>query len=174
VLAWTPFVLDWGAVAVGLIFFGWGLCIAVAGVVLAPKLAGKLGERHAAAVSMLGYAVLLLVLAVPSKPVVVVGVIVSGLISGLLNTLFTGTAMSLSNAPRPVTSAANNFCRWLGGAAVATLVGHIATWLGSPHTPFVVTAVLYVIAGALLAIRQRTADPRGVPTEAALLGKLEV
>ncbi|HVV14030.1 MFS transporter [Amycolatopsis sp.] len=171
VLAWTPFVLGWSAVAVGLIFCGWGLCVAVAGVALAPKLAGKLGERHATAVAVFGYAVLMLVLAVPSKPVVVVGVIVSGLISGLLNTLFTGTAMSISDAPRPVASAGYNFCRWLGGAAAATLVGHVAAWFGSQQAPFVVAAVLCVVAGGLLLIKDRSADPHRVPKEAVLVGE---
>lgn len=174
VLAWTPFVLNWSAVAVGLVFCGWGLCVAIAGVALAPKLAGKLGERHATAVSVLGYAALMLVLAVPSKPVVVVGVIVSGLISGLLNTLFTGTAMSISDAPRPVASAGYNFCRWLGGAVAATLVGHVATWLGSEHAPFVVAAVLCVIAGGLLFVREKKADPRELPQEAVLVGSEEL
>jgi len=171
VLAWTPFVLGWSAVAVGLIFCGWGLCVAVAGVVLAPKLAGRLGERHATVVSVLGYAVLMAVLVVPSKPVVVVGVIVSGLISGLLNTLFTGTAMSISNAPRPVASAGYNFCRWLGGAVAATLVGHVAEWFGSEHSPFIAAAILCVLAGGLLAIRSKGADPQQLPAEAALVGE---
>jgi MFS transporter, ACDE family, multidrug resistance protein len=171
VLAWTPFVLDWSAVAVGLIFCGWGLCVAVAGVVLAPKLAGRLGERHATVVSVLGYAVLMVVLVVPSKPVIVVGVIASGLVSGLLNTLFTGTAMSISGAPRAVASAGYNFCRWLGGAVAATLVGHVAEWLGSEHAPFVIAAILCLLAGGLLAIRTNNADPPRVPREAALVGE---
>ncbi|QWF80558.1 MFS transporter [Amycolatopsis sp. CA-230715] len=170
VLAWSPFVLEWNAIAVGLIFCGWGLCVAVAGVVLAPKLAGKFGERHAAALSVFGYAVLMLVMAVPSKPVLVVAIIVSGGVSGLLNTLFTGTAMSISDAPRPVASAGYNFCRWLGGAVAATLVGHVAEWLGSPQSPFVVAAVLCVIAGGLLSLRERKADEHTVPAEAALVG----
>ena len=171
VLAWTPFVLDFSAVAVGLIFCGWGLCVAVAGVVLAPKLAGKLGERHATVVSVLGYAVLMVVLVVPSKPVIVAAVILSGLVSGLLNTLFTGTAMSISTEPRPVASAGYNFCRWLGGAAAATLVGHVAEWFGSEHAPFAIAAILCGSAGGLLTARTKAADPRRVPREATFVGE---
>ncbi|WP_020495500.1 MFS transporter [Sciscionella marina] len=172
VLAWTPFVLGFSAINVGLVFFGWGLAVAVAGVFLAPKLAGKLGERHATALSVLAYAVLMAVLIVPSKPVVVVLVIVSGLVSGLLNTLFTGTAMSVSPAPRPVASGGYNFCRWLGGAAAAILVSHIAEWTGFPHAPFLVAAVCCVIAGLLLLGRGK--DQRTVPEEAALVGAEEL
>ncbi len=121
---------------------------------------------------MLIYAVLLGVMAVGSKPVVVVGVILSGLASGLLNTLFTGSAMSVSNAPRPVASAGYNFCRWLGGAAAATLVGHVAEWFGSRHAPFAASAVLCVIAAGLLVTDLRTKpDKHGVPAEAALVGE---
>jgi MFS transporter, ACDE family, multidrug resistance protein len=171
VLAWTPFVLNFSAVGIGLIFCGWGLCVAVAGVVLAPRLAAKVGERHGIVLAVIGYAVLMAVLAVPSKPVVVVAVIISGIVSGLLNTLFTGTAMSISPAPRPVASAGYNFCRWLGGAVAATLVGHIADWFGSPHAPFVVAAVCCLGAAALLSVRGRTPDPKVIPEEAAFVGE---
>ena len=171
VLAWSPFVLGWNAVAIGLVFCGWGLSVAVSSVVFAPKLAARLGERHATTVSVLGFAVLLVVMVVPSKPVLVVGIILSGLVSGLLNTLFTGTAMSISDAPRPVASAGYNFCRWLGGAAAATLVGHVAEWFGSETAPFLVAAVLCVLAGGLLAIRERGTDPVEVPREAVLVGE---
>jgi MFS family permease len=153
------------------VFCGWGLCVAVAGVALAPRLAARLGERHAAAAAVFGYAVLMLVLAVPSKPVLVAGIVVSGLVSGLLNTLFTGTAMSISDAPRPVASAGYNFCRWLGGAVAATLVGHVAEWFGSPQAPFIASAVLCVVAGALLSLREKKADPHTVPQEAVLVGE---
>ncbi|SHE61114.1 MFS transporter [Streptoalloteichus hindustanus] len=172
VLAWSPFVLRMGAVEVGLVFFGWGLCVAVAGVLFAPRMAARFGERHATVLAVLGYAALLAVMAVDSRPVLVVAVIVSGLASGLLNTLFTGTAMSISPAPRPVASAGYNFCRWLGGAVAATLVGHVAEWLGWAHAPFLVGAVLCVAAAAVLAAgTARRPDPRALPAEAALVGE---
>jgi predicted MFS family arabinose efflux permease len=171
VLAWTPFVLDFGALAVGLVFFAWGLCVAVAGVVLAPRLAARFGDRHATVLAVIGYAALMFVLAVPSPTVVVAGVVCSGLVSGLLNTLFTGAAMSTGAAPRPVASAGYNFCRWLGGALAAALVGHVATWLGSVQAPFVVVAVLCLVAGALLATGPRAAGTREVPAEAVLVGE---
>jgi MFS family permease len=172
VLAWTPFVLKFSAVQIGMIFFGWGLSVAVAGVALAPRLAARVGEVHATVLAVAGYALLMLLLAVPSKPLVVVVVIVSGLVSGMLNTLFTGTAMSVSPAPRPVASAGYNFCRWFGGAVAATLVGHVAEWLGSGHAPFLVAAVCCLVAAALLASqRAPRPDVREVPAEAVLVGE---
>ncbi|WP_243790519.1 MFS transporter [Saccharopolyspora gloriosae] len=172
VLAWAPFVLEFGAIAVGLVFFGWGLCVAVAGVTLAPKLAARFGDAGGTVIAVLLYAVLLAVMAIGTKPVVVVAVILSGIASGLLNTLFTGTAMSVSDAPRPVASAGYNFCRWFGGAVAATLVGHVADWFGSPHAPFAVAAALCVISACLLVTDLRkTDDPHRVPAEAAAVGE---
>lgn len=107
--------------------------------------------------AVLGYGVLMAVMLVPAKPVLVVAIVVSGLVSGLLNTLFTGTAMSASGAPRPVASAGYNFCRWLGGALAATLVGHVAEWFGSAHAPFLVAAVLCLVATGVLAVGRRSA-----------------
>ncbi|CCH35659.1 MFS transporter [Actinosynnema sp. NPDC047251] len=152
VLAWSPFVFQWGAVEIGLIFFGWGVCVAVAGVWLAPKLAARFGERRTTIVAVLAFALLMLVMAVPGKPLLVAAVIVSGVVSGLLNTLFTGTAMSVSPAPRPVASAGYNFLRWMGGAVAATFVSHLAQ-------PFVVAAVCCVLAAGLLAVGRTREQP---------------
>ncbi|XVS64416.1 MFS transporter [Actinosynnema sp. CA-299493] len=162
VLAWSPFVLGWGAVQIGLVFFGWGACVAVSGVWLAPRLADRFGDRRATVAAVLAFAALMLVMAVPNKPLLVVAVIVSGVVSGLLNTLFTSAAMSVSPAPRPVASAGYNFLRWLGGALAATFVGHLAQ-------PFVVAAVCCVLAAGLLALG-RTSE-HAVPTEAILVGE---
>jgi MFS family permease len=170
VLAWSPFVLRWGAVQIGLIFFGWGLCVAVAGVVLAPRLAARFGERRATVFAVIGFAVLMLVMSIDDKAVLVVAVILSGIVSGLLNTLFTGTAMSISPAPRPVASAGYNFLRWLGGAAAATLVGHVAEWFGSDHAPFLAATVLCVIAAGLLSLGEERPDVHALPAEAVLVG----
>lgn len=176
VIAWAPFVLGFSAVQTGLVFCGWGLCVAIAGVFLAPRLAGRLGERHATTLAVLGYAAVMALLLVPNTATTVTMVIVSGLVSGLLNTLFTGTAMSVSDAPRPVASAGYNFCRWFGGAAAAVLVSHLADWIGFGRAPFLVAAVLCAAAGVLLAGRTTAhrADPRELPEDAALVGAEEL
>ncbi|MFD7653576.1 MFS transporter [Actinosynnema sp. NPDC059797] len=162
VLAWSPFVLGWGAVEIGLVFFGWGVCVAVSSVWLAPRLADRFGDRRTTVVAVLAYAALMLVMALPSKPLLVVAVIVSGVVSGLLNTLFTSTAMSVSPAPRPVASAGYNFLRWLGGALAATFVSHLPQ-------PFVVAAVACALAAALLAVGRT--QRHAVPATAVLVGE---
>ena len=173
VLAWTPFVLQEGPFFIGFVFFGWGLSVAVAGVLLAPKVAVAVGERRGAMLTVLVYAVLLAVMAFGSKPVIVIAVVASGVCSGLLNTLFTGAAMGSGTAPRAVSSAGYNFCRWFGGAASATLVGYLATWMGSPRAPFEVAVVCCLIAAGALALRGSgtdATDPRHLPSTAALVG----
>ena len=165
VLAWTPFVLGYGPYAIGAIFFGWGLLVAICGVVVGPRLAARIGERNATVLALLGYAMLLVAFAFGSLPVVVAATVLSGICSGCLNTFLTGMAMSVSKAPRPVASAGYNFLRWLGGAAAAIVVGHLATWSGSDRAPFVVAAVL-TSAATLLMRFGREPNPHAVPSEA--------
>lgn len=146
VLAWTPFVLGYGPFAIGGIFFGWGVLVAVCGVVVGPKLAARVGEKHATVLALLLFTLLLIAFIFGGKPIVVVATVLSGIASGCLNTFLTGMAMSSSDAPRPVASAGYNFLRWLGGAAAAILVGHLADWGGSPRAPFIVAMVLAAVA----------------------------
>ncbi|WP_019201545.1 MFS transporter [Tsukamurella sp. 1534] len=174
VLAWSPFVLHKSPYFVGAVFVGWGLLVAVSGVWLAPKVAATLGERRGAITAVLAYGVLLLIAAIghESVGIVVAVVVLSGIPSGVLNTLFTGTAMSIADAPRPVASAGYNFLRWLGGALAATLVAHIANWLGSPAAPFYVGALCCVIAGVVLTqVRDKAAESPTVPEGADLVGE---
>jgi ACDE family multidrug resistance protein len=170
VLAWTPFVLEYGPYAVGAIFFGWGVLVAISGVLVGPRLAAKLGERNATMVVLGLYVGLLFAFVWGPKWLVVAAAIASGLASGCLNTLLTGMAMSVSNAPRPVASAGYNFLRWLGGAAAALLVGHVAGWAGTQRAPFAVAAVLGVAAIGLMAMGGEP-NPPAVPAEAVVVGE---
>ncbi|HZC25658.1 MAG TPA: MFS transporter [Actinopolymorphaceae bacterium] len=171
VLAWTPFVLGYGPFAVGAIFFGWGLMVAVCGVVVGPRLAARIGERNATVLALAMYTLLLLAFIWGPRPVVVAATVVSGIASGCLNTFLTGMAMSVSDAPRPIASAGYNFLRWLGGAAAAILVGHLAVWGHSPRAPFVVAAVLSVGPVMLMYLGRRAPNPHAVPAEAAVVGE---
>jgi ACDE family multidrug resistance protein len=173
IIAWAPFVLNEGAFYIGFVFFGWGVCVALAGVFLAPKVAQWLGGRGGAIAAVLVYALILVAMATGIKTVVMAGIIASGLVSGVLNTLFTGSAMSSGSFPRPVNSAGYNFMRWLGGAASAILVGHVATWFGSVSAPFWAAAACSVAAAAMLLLRRHEApadDPHTVPEDAAIIG----
>ncbi|WP_278313932.1 MFS transporter [Lolliginicoccus levis] len=173
VLAWVPFILHRGPFFIGAIFFAWGIAVALSGVILAPRLAHRFGERHTTIGVVLVYALLLLTIAVGSTPVIIAAVVLSGLASGVLNTLFTGIAMSTTSSPRAVASAGYNFCRWAGGAIAATLVGHIAIWTGTDRAPMLVAAIACVAAALVLAYRESEVcdpDPREVPALATVAG----
>ncbi len=150
VIAWAPFALGKGAYYIGLVFFGWGVCVAISGVFIASRVARLFGERRTLIATVLLYAAALLVIAIGTPLAIVIGVIVSGLLSGVLNTLFTDTAMRSTRTPRSVSSAGYNFCRWTGGALAAILVGHVAQWFDAMMAPFWVGAICCVIAAFFL------------------------
>lgn len=156
ILAWTPFVLGWGPTAIGLLFFGWGLLVAVSSVVWAPRLAARVGQLPAMMLALTAFGVLLLADAFGSHVVVGAVTVLVGACCGLLNTFYTGAAMSVSSAPRPVASAGYNFLRWFGGGLGAFFVSRIAEWSGDDQLPFLV-AVGVVTLGAVTLVAGRNA-----------------
>ena len=150
-LAFTPFPLGLGAQQIGFIFFGWGLLLALSSVFLAPWIQRRIGTLAAISAALLGFAVILAVMAVGtgSKTVLVVGVVLSGAFLGVNNTLITETVMKISPVERGVASAAYSFVRFGGGAVAPWLAGtlgeksiHLPFWVGSGA---VVLAVLVLL-----------------------------
>ena len=46
--------------------------------------------------------------------------------------------------------------RWFGGAAGATLVGHLANWAGNDQAPFLVAGALVAVGAGPLLLGHRT------------------
>lgn len=180
VIAWAPIAMGLRPIYAGLIFFGWGLLTALAGVFIAPWLAERVGQKGGVITAIGTYAIVMALAAVGvlAGQVWLIGlaVILSGLPSGVLNTLFTGVAMSSGDdsMPRSVSSAGYSFLRWMGAAVSAVLVAHLADWFGSVSAPFWF-AVLYCLVAvfAVSFVRGRAADERDVDDEAALVGAEE-
>ncbi|KRE52733.1 MFS transporter [Phycicoccus sp. Soil748] len=184
-LAFTPFPLAMGAHQVGLIFFGWGLLLAFTSVVVAPRLQRRFGTLPGIVGALLGFAVILAVMAVGTehKPVLVVGVILAGAFLGINNTLITETVMKVSPVERGVASAAYSFVRFGGGAVAPYLAGklgercvHVPFWVGSGA---VVLAVLVLLTarkevratdGAHGHGTKATAEDRDLEAEAVTVG----
>jgi MFS family permease len=150
-LAFTPFPLAMGAHQVGLIFFGWGLLLAFTSVVVAPRLQRRFGTLPGIVGALLGFAIILAVMAIGTehKPVLVAGVVLAGAFLGINNTLITETVMKVSPVERGVASAAYSFVRFGGGAVAPYLAGklgersvHVPFWVGSGA---VVLAVLVLL-----------------------------
>ena len=167
ILAWTPFVLGWGPTAIGLLFFGWGLLVAISSVVWAPRLAARVGEVRAMTITLGVFSLLMLSDAVGSHAVVAVVTVLCGACCGLLNTFYTGAAMSVSDAPRSVASAGYNFLRWFGGGIGAFLVSRIAEWTGDSQLPFLVAVAVVALGGITLAIGRRAVGETHVISEIA-------
>ncbi len=157
ILAFTPFILGMSPYGIGAVFFGWGLCVALASVFGAPRLQRRIGSVSVLHLALALLAVLQVGIAVfgvaGMNTGVVVCVVLSGIPIGLNNTVFTESAMEVSDAPRPVASAGYNFVRWMGGA----LAPFIATKLGEDigvAVPYVLGAVCCFVGMMVLYLRR--------------------
>ncbi|MEW2015670.1 MFS transporter [Rhodococcus sp. NPDC076796] len=150
-LAYTPFPLDMGTYSIGFIFFGWGLCLAVASVFVAPKLQRAFGTLNMMMLALLLFALDLAVMAMftENKTVLIVGTVVAGLFLGVNNTLITETVMISAPVERSTASAAYSFVRFTGGAAAPYLAGKLGE--SNMHVPFWVGAACTALAIVVLA-----------------------
>lgn len=154
-LAFTPFPMDVSAHDVGLVFFGWGLLLAITSVVVAPLVQRAVGTFNGIVAALLGFAVILAAMGVwtQHKPVLVVGVVLAGAFLGVNNTLITETVMKVAPVERGVASAAYSFVRFSGGAVAPWLAGRLGE--RSAHLPFLVGAGAVVVGVATLATGRR-------------------
>ncbi len=152
-LAFTPFPLNMGAHEIGLIFFGWGLCLAFTSVVVAPRLQRRFGTIPTLLVNLTLLSALLAVMAIgtDNKTVLAVCVIVAGLFLGINNTLVTETVMKAAPVERGVASAAYSFVRFGGGAVAPWLAGKLGEEI-NVHVPFWVGAGAVLLGVGVLAL----------------------
>ena len=155
-LAYTPFPLAMGAQQVGLVFFGWGVALAVASVFIAPRLQERLGTLSAALLALMGFALVLAAMALwtQNKAVLAGGVVVAGLFLGVNNTLVTEMVMNAAPVRRGVASAAYSFVRFAGGAVAPWLAGFLGERIND-HVPYWVGAAAVLAAVAVLASSRR-------------------
>lgn len=149
ILAYTPLVLRLSAIQLGLIFFGWGLCLAYGSAVLSHQMERKWKPQSLLRFGLICFTVfLLLLLFVKVLWLEVAVVVLSGLISGVNNALFTSYVMETSSYARGITSGVYNFVRWLGAAVAPILSGAVGGLFGA-KVPFLLSGVV-VFAGFLI------------------------
>lgn len=142
-----------GAIPLGFVFFGWGLCLAYGSAILSHQLEKRYSVPTLLRVSLFVFAIFLFALfLIDAIWLKVVLIILSGLASGLNNALFTSHVMSVSPYERGVTSGAYNFVRWLGGAIAPLLSGVIGHAI-APQAPFLVGGIVVVVAGIIMSWR---------------------
>ncbi|GGF43514.1 hypothetical protein GCM10011519_16750 [Marmoricola endophyticus] len=151
-LGYAPFLMDLGAIQLGLVFFGWGIFVAIFAVLGAPRLQARFGTAKTLYVALSLFAVDLAAIAIwpGERTVVIVAVIAAGIFIGINNTLTTQAVMVVAPVERPVASAAYGFVRFIGGGlapfVAAKLVEHFDV-----HVPFWLAAITALGAVAILA-----------------------
>lgn len=146
-LAFSPFVLDLDAHGLGLVFFGWGLLLAITSVFVAPKFQSRFGTTRTmyAMLALLALDLLTIGLNTSSHMTVVIAVIITGAFLGVNNTVVTAAVMEVAPVERPVASAAYSFVRFVGGAIAPWLAGKLSEVFNS-SVPFYVGAFAVVCA----------------------------
>ncbi len=153
VLAYSPLVLRLSAIQLGLIFFGWGLCLAYGSAILSHQLERKWKPKVLLRFGLISFAILLAVLwVIKALWLLMLVIIFSGLVSGLNNALFTSYVMEESPYARSITSGVYNFVRWLG-AAIAPILSGVIGGLFSLHTPFGISALVVLAGFFIICIR---------------------
>lgn len=143
-LAYTPFPLEtfgFGAQQLGFVFFGWGVCLAITSVFVAPRLTGAFGRQPVlyAMMALLAIDLGLMAVGIGNPVMLVICVIIGGLFLGVVNTVLTESVMQATDLPRSVASSAYSAVRFVGGAMAPALAGTIAAHL-APQAPYWVGA----------------------------------
>jgi MFS family permease len=167
-LGYAPYPMKLSAHGLGLVFFGWGLLVAIFSVLVAPRLQARFGTAPVLYVNLLGLGVVMTVIGVGvnTPTAVIVAVVVSGACIGINNTLTTQAVMLVSPVERSVASSAYGFVRFIGGGLAPFAAGKIvdATNLS---VPFYVGALAFVLAIGVLATGHRliSAAEKGTDSE---------
>jgi ACDE family multidrug resistance protein len=167
---------------IGLIFFGWGLLLAITSVWVAPMLQRRIGSIPTVLISLSLFALDLFMMAAftDSLPVLIVGVVAAGAFLGVNNTVITETVMGAAPVERPVASAAYSFVRFSGGAVAPWAASRLGEQFNA-HVPFwaggacVALGVLVLYAGRrFLPEHPEASAPAGSAeqAEAELIGDL--
>jgi ACDE family multidrug resistance protein len=151
-LGYSPFLMGIDSpILLGLVFFGWGVLVAVFAVWGAPFLQRRFGTAKTLYANFVVMAVDLAVIAAfwSTPTVVIVCVIIAGAFIGVNNTLVTTAVMSIAPVERPVASATYGFVRFIGGGLAPFVAGILANAL-NPSIPFFLGAATLVAAAIVL------------------------
>ncbi|MGG1575888.1 MFS transporter [Fictibacillus sp. NRS-1165] len=155
-MAYSPFVMDLDEHGLGYVFLGWGLCLAITSVFVAPKIQARFGTVKSMCAMLIFFALTLLAMGIwtESSTVVIVAVIVAGLFLGTNNTLITTAVMQVAPVERATASAAYSFVRFIGGAIGPWLANKLAETYSS-HVPFVTGAIFVLFAMLVVALGRK-------------------
>jgi MFS transporter, ACDE family, multidrug resistance protein len=151
VLGYAAFPMDLSAIKLGLVFFGWGLLVAIFAVFGAPRLQARFGIARTMYVNLFLFALCVLAIAiwVDNRSILITAVIVSGIFCGVNNTITTQAVMTVSPVEKPVASAAYGFIRFIGGGLAPYVAGRLVADINI-HVPFYIGAGVVVVGIVVL------------------------
>lgn len=155
-MAYSPFVMNLDEHGLGYVFLGWGLCLAITSVFVAPKIQARFGTVKSMCAMLILFALTLLAMGIwtDSSTVVIIAVIVAGLFLGTNNTLITTAVMQVAPVERATASAAYSFVRFIGGAIGPWLANKLAETY-TPHVPFFTGAIFVFFAMLVVAFGRK-------------------
>ncbi|HEY4461352.1 MAG TPA: MFS transporter, partial [Streptosporangiaceae bacterium] len=167
VLGYAPFPMNLSPIKLGLVFFGWGVLVAIFAVFGAPRLQERFGIARTMYVNLAAFAAIVLVIAIwtTDRAVLIPAVIASGIFIGVNNTITTQAVMTVSPVERPVASSAYGFVRFIGGGLAPYAAGRLVVALNI-HVPFFIAAATIVAGIGILSTGHRLlADAERVQAE---------
>lgn len=159
-LAYTPLALGLSPFSIGIIFLGWGVLLALSSYYMAPKLQKHFGRIKSLYMMLSLFTALLLVMGLWTSDLWIMSacVVISGLLFGNSNSLFTNAVMSASPVEASTTSAAFSFLRMVGGIIAPFMAGILAE-IYSPNTPFLVGACFVVASVVVIVLNRQHVQP---------------
>ena len=187
ILGYAPFPMNLSPIKLGLVFFGWGIFVALFAVFGAPWLQSRLGIARTMYLNLSVFALITLGIAIwtLNRPALIILVILSGIVCGVNNTVTTQAVMTVSPVERPVASAAYSFVRFIGGGLAPYVAGRLVLAINI-HFPFYLGAGVVVLGIVILSTAHKmlgeaervqaaaaTAALHGGPAQAAAERELE-
>jgi MFS family permease len=161
ILAYTPFPLGLSAHQLGIVYFGWGLLVALTSVFGAQRLERRFGLVAVLGVALAAVALDLLAggLLIDSVAGLVVVVVVSGALLGIVNTVLTEAVMAAAVVARPVASSAYSFVRFTGGAIAPWIAGKLGEHVSAGAPMYVGAGMVALSVVALVLSRHHLGEP---------------
>jgi ACDE family multidrug resistance protein len=155
-LAYTPFPLGLGAHELGIVYFGWGLLLALTSVFGAQRLERRYGLVAVLATSLALVAADLLAggFLIHDQAGLIAVIVVSGALLGIVNTVLTEAVMASAHVDRPIASSAYSFVRFTGGAVAPWIAGKLGEHV-SVGAPMFVGGGMVVLSVVALAASRR-------------------
>ncbi|QDF29657.1 MFS transporter [Halarcobacter anaerophilus] len=145
ILAYSPLILHFTPIQIGLVFFAWGLALAIGSIIISTYLEVHFSIKKVIPITLIFFIILLLFFyEITSQFLLSILIICSGFLSGINNSLFTSYVMDIK-FERNIISGGYNLLRWSGAAIAPITSGFISEYF-TLKTPFVIAVILSLLS----------------------------